>query len=631
MLMLLRLFERVTRDWGRSPLLALAVLWGALGGGTAWAEDFLPPEQAFALAVRLGDSRTVILEFDVAKGYYLYRERFGFEAAPATVRLDAPSLPPGHVKFDETFQKEVETYRDRVEVHIPVIAAPAEFVLTVTSQGCADQGLCYPPQRQALRVQVVDGGLSAVALLPADQAQAWVAPTGEALPLKPAQPRTAASIPSTSTSREAPVGSRDVLGDALLGGQLWRVAGVFLVAGLLLSLTPCVLPMLPILSSIIVGQGGAVPRWRGLMLSALYVLGMASVYTALGVLAGLAGEGLAARLQQPAVLLAFAGLMVVLALSMFGVYELRLPAAWQTRVSEGSARLAGGQALAVLLMGGLSALIVSPCVAAPLAGALVFISQTGNVWLGGVALFSLALGMGVPLLLVGASAGRLLPRTGAWMETVKQFFGLILLGVAVWIAGPVLPVWAQMLAWAALLCLAAAWLWQAVGAWAGAWAARGACLMLTLLAAVYVIGALSGGRDILRPLGHLSSAGSAPTQRALPFVAIKGIAGLEAALARADRPVMLDFYADWCVSCKEMEAFTFPHPEVERRLAGMLLLRADVTANDADDRALLKRFDLFGPPGIVFFGPGGAELRGTRVVGYQAADEFVKVLDKVVR
>lgn len=590
--------------------------------GSAWAEDFLPTDQAFKFDARLGDTRTVVVRFDVAAGYYLYRERFAFEALPVQTRMGPVALPNGKVKFDETFQKEVETYRDRVEAHIPVEAAPPEFILKVTSQGCADKGLCYPPRQHAVKVRLEDGALRALTPIAIDDVSQWQAPAGDMQTLDMARPMASSS--SNGNDEGA-------LLRVLHGGKVWTIAVVFLFAGVLLAFTPCVLPMLPILSSIIVGQGSALSRRRAIALSGLYVLGMAAVYTALGVAAGLAGEGLAARLQQPAVLMSFAIVLVVLSLSMFGWYELRLPAAWQSRVSASANRLPGGQAIGVLLMGALSALIVSPCVAAPLAGALLFISQTRDVVLGGMALFALAMGMGVPLMVVGASAGQLLPRAGAWMDSVKQLFGLVLLAVAAYIVAPIWPTWAVMLSVASLLSLVAAWCRQSLREGAARWIGRGFSAVLVLLAAAYVGGALSGGRDLLQPLSHWGASREAPGVGVLPFQSIKGVAGLEAALAQADRPVMLDFYADWCVSCKEMERFTFTAPEVQRRLQSMVLLRADVTLNDAEDRALLKRFALFGPPGIVFFLPGGDEVPGTRVIGFQSAADFVQVLDKVVR
>lgn len=607
------------------PSLCLSIL--ALAGmGTARAEaDFLPPERAFAFEAQRADGRHLRLQFEVAPGYYLYKERFAFEAVPAATRLGTPLLPAGKVKFDETFQKEVETHRGRVDVVLPVEAAPPVFVLKVTNQGCADQGLCYPPQQRFVKVTVQGGALETVSPLSATAAEGWQADGGAVVALADTGPAPVVTAPAAQQA--TPEDDGGTLSQVLRGGRLWQIAGVFLMAGVLLAFTPCVLPMVPILSSIIVGQRRAgASRGRALGLSALYVLGMALVYTLFGILAGLAGEGLAARLQTPAVLGAFAVVLVLLSLSMFGFYELRLPAALQTRLSGSSSRLPGGQALGVFAMGGVSALIVSPCVAAPLAGALLFISQTRDVWVGGTALFALALGMGLPLLLVGGSADRWLPRTGPWMETVKQGFGFVLLGVAAWLLAPVLPVAVQMLVWAALACLLAGAAWPLGGA-----LGRGIALLMLLLAAAWVAGALSGGRDVWQPLGQLGRGGPAAAQgAALPFQSIKGVEALEVALAAAGRPVMLDFYADWCVSCKEMERYTFADARVSERLRGMVLLRADVTANDAADRALLKRFQLFGPPGIVFFAPGGQEVAGTRVIGYQDADTFLKVLGRAV-
>lgn len=604
------------------------------------AEDFLPPEQAFRFEAQVADGRTLALRFHVAPGYYLYRERLAFEAVPAGVQLGAVVLPQGKVKFDETFQKEVETYRDTLDISVPVLAAPQVFLLKVSSQGCADQGLCYPPQQQVLKLVVREGGLASATRLTTDEAALWVATAdAEIQPLTANVSKAVSPVVGTDTSAGAPPAAAgwaggSLLNEALRGGRLWRIAGVFLLAGVLLSFTPCVLPMLPILSSIIVGQVANPSRWRGLGLSAAYVLGMALVYTALGVAAGLAGEGLAAALQQPAVLWAFAILLVLLALSMLGAYELRLPSALQTRLSSAATRLPGGQVTGVFLMGGLSALIVSPCVAAPLAGALVYISQTRDVVVGAVALFAMALGMGVPLLLVGVSAGSLLPRTGAWMESVKRFFGVMLLAVALWLVGPVLAPWTQMLLWAALLCGSAAALLglgdrrDAVGPLRRA--TQGLGLLLVLLAGALVLGALSGGRDLWQPLRQLGQGGQASTVASLPFQAIKGVEALDAALQAADRPVLLDFYADWCVSCKEMERFTFSDAQVQSRLSGLLLLRADVTANDAQDRALLKRFGLFGPPAILFFKPGAQEVSEARVIGFQDSSTFLKVLGRVV-
>jgi thiol:disulfide interchange protein DsbD len=591
--------------------LGLAAAWLALAAAPAWSanDDFLEPEQAFAMSASRLDDRTIELRFDVAPGYYLYRERFAFEARPGKVAL-AAQIPRGTVKFDETLQKEVETHRDTLRLQLKVSEVPAPFALSVTSQGCADKGLCYSPQVHELRVDVVAGAIAAVTRMSAEQAAEF----------KPgAEPR-----PPTVASDATRIQS------ALQSGNLLLIAGVFVVAGLLLSFTPCVLPMVPILSSIIVGQGAPVSKARGFGLALAYCLGMALVYTAFGVVAGLLGEGLAAALQNPWVLGAFALLLAGLSLSMFGFYELQMPGFIQNKVSEASGRLQGGKFVGVFAMGGLSALIVGPCVAAPLAGALVYISQTRDVLIGGVALFSLACGMSAPLLLVGLSAGSLLPRAGAWMEGVKHVFGVLLLAVAIWLVSPVLPTWAVMLMGGTLLLMAAVYLhaFDRLPDGARGWSrfGKGVGLLLALLGTAQFVGAMSGGRDTLQPLAHLASrgtAGQAVASTRLEFQHVRNIAELDAAVAAADKPVMLDFYADWCVSCKEYEKFTFTDSQVREKLADFVLLKADVTANNLHDKALLKRFNLFGPPGIIFIAPRGEEMAAARVIGYQPSDQFL--------
>jgi thioredoxin:protein disulfide reductase len=412
---------------------------------------------------------------------------------------------------------------------------------------------------------------------------------------------------------------------------------MFLLGGLLLSFTPCVLPMLPILSSIIVGQGAPVSRARGFSLAVAYSLGMAMVYTSAGVVAGLLGSGFAAALQNPWVLGSFAVLLSVLALSMFGVWEFQMPGFIQDRVNNASNRIKGGKHVGVFLMGGLSALLVGPCVAAPLAGALVYISQTRDVVLGGSALFALACGMSVPLLLLGLSAGTLLPRAGRWMEHVKTFFGLLLIAVALWLVSPVLPMGALMFLIGAVALIAAICLGAFESGRPRALKAGGA--LVALWSVAMIGGALSGGDSVLMPLRHLarSSVGGLPlasaeaasrATQAPSFERITTVAQLDAALASSDRPVMLDFYADWCVACKEMEHLTFSDPAIAPRLRNARLLQADVTANSAEAKALLKRFQLFGPPGILFFDPQGKELAAARTIGFLPADEFAQRLDR---
>ena len=600
----------------------LVMLLGLAAVPATAAEDFLPPEQAFRFEARALDARNVEVAFTVANGYYLYREQFAFAAEDASARLGPAQIPPGKVKFDETFAKNVETYRGRVVIRVPVEAAPAAFTLTVTSQGCADAGLCYPPMQSAARVQLVGfGGDGRVSVQAAEGNVA------------------AATTPAGSSGSSGDGG----IDGALRSGHWWIVLGVFFGAGLLLSFTPCVLPMLPILSSIIVGQsGGSTSRSRGFGLALAYSLGMALVYTALGVAAGLAGEGLAAALQNPWVLGGFALMLAALSMSMFGFYELQLPAALRDRLDAGASRFKGGRWAGVFAMGGLSALIVSPCVAAPLAGALLYISQTRDVLLGGSALFALAAGMSVPLLLVGASAGALLPRAGAWMESVKRFFGVLLLGVAWWILSPVLPASVGVAGWGLLLLMSASLFgaFDRLGESAGAGNRLGKAfgVALALLGAAQIVGAMGGATDPLQPLqrfaqkalpqGSGAAGAGAVTARAAVedaprFQRVKDLTELDAAVRSAGRPVMLDFYADWCVSCKEMEHLTFNDPRVRARLDNLLLLQADVTQNSPADRALLKRFNLFGPPGILFFDAQGRELAAQRVIGYQDATRFL--------
>ena len=579
--------------------IGLAWLLVMLGTTARAADDFLPPEQAFQFSARVAAPGMVEVQFAIAPGYYLYRERLSATAEGAT--LGELAMPPGKVKFDENFQKNVETYRGSLRVAIPTTAANGPFTLSVVSQGCADAGLCYPPMTSTARLD-----LAAV--------------SGPAAPAAGAAERSRASAWADGS----------VVDDVLRSGHFWSVAGVFLVMGLLLSLTPCVLPMLPILSSIIVGAQGNPTRLRGLALASSYSLGMAMVYTSLGVVAGLAGEGFAAALQTPWALGGFALLLVAFSLSMFDVYELRLPARFTTRVSGQCDRLPAGQAAGVFMMGGLSAFIVSPCVSAPLAGALLFISQSRDVVLGGSALFAMAAGMSVPLLLLGVSSGRWLPKAGPWMFAIKRLFGIVMLGVAIWIVRPVLPS-SVVLALCGMLLLVLGFMLRPFHDSPGRqhglrrWL-RGAFGVGALaLGLMQLVGAASGGHDPLQPLSHLGAPAEAPGHLPI-FRTVHSVAELDAALGQG-RPVMLDFYADWCVSCKEMERFTFSDPEVARRLGGAVLLKADVTANVASERELLRRFKLFGPPGTLFFDPQGRELAAARVVGFQGPKRFASALE----
>jgi thiol:disulfide interchange protein DsbD len=612
----------------RLLLIALMLLGVAV---QARADDFLDPEQAFKLDVQLVGERQVQLSFEIAPGYYMYRDQFKLEAAAG--RLGEIAWPQAKVKFDETFQKEVETYRERLTLLVPVEALDAAPLrLRLTGQGCADKGLCYPPMSSELVLGLRGfGGDGSVKVSAAADAMSGFG-LAKAVSVQPA------GLAASGPDAQGAIAAGSPLDQALASGHLWLVLGAFFVAGLLLSLTPCVLPMLPILSSIIVGQGAGSSRLRGFLLALSYSLGMALVYTALGVAAGLAGGGLAAYLQKPWVLTLFALLLVGFSLSMFGVYELQLPSRFTGGISQATQRLPAGRVFSVFAMGGLSALIVSPCVAAPLAGALLYISQSRDVVLGGAALFALACGMSVPLLLLGLSAGTLLPKAGPWMEGIKYFFGLLLLAVALWIVQPVLaPVAAQLL-WGVLLVGLAALLGLFHAAEPHAprtWLRKSAALAAVVFGLAQFVGVAAGGTDPLKPLSGLAGVmGVAPAQAAqggaaageLGFKKVRSVAELDEALRSAGKPVMLDFYADWCVSCKEMERYTFTDAQVKARLAGALLLKADVTANNAEDRELLKRFKLFGPPGTIFLDAQGRELSGARVIGFQDAPRFLQSL-----
>ncbi len=580
----------------------LCLLFFALLAFTASGEEFLDPAVAFQPSARALDGQTIEIVYRIAKGYYLYRDKLRFATDSDAVELGEPRLPKGKEKDDDSFGK-VEVYYDKLTLRLPVergVSGPLPLSLKLTSQGCAEAGVCSPPQTQTLKLTLPD--------------------------------------PATTPSLAAEENLGDESGAiaaALRDAGFWTSLAFFFAAGIGLALTPCVLPMIPILSGIIAGQGKQASHARGFALSLIYVLGMALTYALAGVAAGLSGTLFSAALQNAWALGAFALIFVLLSLSMFGFYELQMPSALQSRLSEQSGHLQGGRGIGVFLMGALSALIVGPCVAAPLAGALLYIGQTGDAMFGGTALFVMALGMGAPLIAVGVAGGSLLPRTGPWMKGVKKGFGVLLLATALWLLAPVLPEVVSMIGWALLLIIPAIYLhaldplpprasggqrfWKGIG------------IVMLLCGAALLIGALAGGRDPLQPLAGLrAGAGvSAAEPAKLAFEPVRSVAELERRIAAADRPVMLDFYADWCVSCKEMEKYTFSDPAVRDKLAGFTLLKADVTANSAEDKALLARFQLFGPPGIIFFAADGRQIDELRIVGFQNAASFLRNLERV--
>lgn len=593
-------------DGGINPLAALAEigqsLGGALGGG-----EFLDPDVAFELSTEVEDDGTILAHWQIADGYYLYRDKFRFTPADGSgLALGEPALPKGKVKEDEYFGR-MEVYYDQVLARLPVERGAGTVALDVVYQGCADAGLCYPPITKRVQLALPGEGGSGPGSV-----QAW-----------PASP----DIPE-----------QDRIARSLLGGSTWLVLLSFFGFGLLLTFTPCVFPMIPILSSIIVGQGEKISTRRAFSLSLVYVLAMAATYTAAGVIAGLFGANLQAAFQNPWILSTFSVVFVLLALSMFGFYDLQIPTSWQARLAGASNRQEGGTYIGVGIMGFLSALIVGPCVAAPLAGALIYIGQTGDAVLGGTALFALSMGMGTPVLMVGTSAGKLLPKAGPWMDAVKAVFGVLLLGVAIYLVERMVPGWVALLLWGALLMVAAIYLGALdtlTGDSAG-WPRlrKGAGLVLLVYGVLLVVGGAGGGNDVWQPLKGLAAGPGAAPHEGLVFQRVKGSRGLDAALKTAmaqGRPVMLDYYADWCVSCKEMEKYTFSDPDVQAALADTVLLQTDVTANDAEDQELLKRFGLFGPPAILFFGPDGRERPNYRVVGFMKAQPFRDVVEKAVR
>ena len=597
------------------------VLWLiALASFAAAAEpDLLDPDKAFRFSARVLAPDAVEVRYQVAPGYYLYRDKFKFAFQPQTVEAGSPELPPGIVKKDEFFGN-VQTYRGEVRIRLPVRSpVAANATLVATSQGCADVGVCYVPHEQSAKLTFAAAGASGAGLPGSGVLDPGVGSTS-------ALPGWLSASPAS--------GAEDSAIARLFHGEGWTLIVFFFGAGLLLSFTPCVLPMMPILSGIIVGRGSAMTRGHAFLLSLAYVVGMAITYAAAGVAAGLSGAMLSAALQNPWVVGSFAGIFVLLSGAMFGFYELQLPTSLQTRFAAATNRLPGGRFAGVFAMGALSALIVGPCVAAPLAGALLYISQSRDVVLGGSALFAMGLGMGVPLLAVGASAGALLPKAGPWMETVKRFFGVMLLAVAIYLVAPLLPAMIEMLAWAALLIISGIFL-RAIDPLPAAARgfdrfAKGVGVIALVTGVAFLVGALAGARDVLQPLAGLRSAGPAATAP-VAFTRVDSVAELDRAIEAArGRPVMLDFYADWCVSCKEMERYTFSDSRVVKRLGDVAKIQADVTANAAAHQALLRRFRLFGPPGIVFFDREGREIEGLRVIGFQPAGRFVKVLDEVL-
>jgi thiol:disulfide interchange protein DsbD len=617
------------------------------GIAAAGATEPLPDIQAFAFEAIVGDPGTVLMRFTPAPGYYLYRDRSSFRiegTAPGTpaIRAGKPRWPAGTRHRDEHFG-DVVVYFDQVDVPLPLqrVTGPATSARVVaTFQGCQTDGICYPPMTRtvslslpafsgavaAAKMPVADAGATDPEAANAGAAEAAIAPptTGVAASAAPAGIAATAVVAVAANSPAAgPLAEDSRLAAALAGKSRWLALLGFFGAGLLLAFTPCVLPMIPILSGLIAGQGTRLGTSRALLLSLVYVVASALVFTLAGVVAGLLGANLQAAFQRPWIIAAFAALFVALALSSFGLYELQLPMGLRSRLGMLGDRQRGGSLVGVAAMGALSALVVGPCVAAPLAGAVLYIAQSHDPVFGGAALFLLAMGMGVPLLVFGAAAGRGMPTSGPWMTAVQRVFGFVFLGLAVWMLSRILPGAAVLALWGLLAMAAAAWaLSAATQSPRTRVAARFAGLVLAVVGAAELLGALGGGGDPLQPLAGI---GAASHSQAQAFRTIKSSADLDRELAAAQaagKPLLFDFYADWCVSCKEMEKYTFSDPAVQSALSGFVLLKADVTANDEVDQTLMKRFGIIGPPGTLFFA-GGREQRELRLVGYENVAPFV--------
>jgi thiol:disulfide interchange protein DsbD len=550
--------------------------------------DFLPPDEAFRFGAFAEGPDRVRLVWQIANGYYLYRSRLGVRSTSPRVGLGPLELPSGAQKSDEYFGRQ-EIYERELVAEVSLSRAPnatPDVFLAVTYQGCAEAGLCYPPIRKTVHV----------------------------------------NLPTAASATSGFVSEQERLASLVRNGSLFAVLGTFFGLGLLLGFTPCVLPMVPILSGIIVGQGASITTKRAFMLSLTYVLGMALTYTAAGAAFAAFGHGQQAQaiFQQPWIIALFAAVLIALGLSMFGLFTLQMPSAVQTRLSELSSKQSAGTYGGVAVMGALSALIVTTCVAPALVAVLAVIAQTGDIARGAAVLFAMSFGMGTPLLVAGASSGRLLPRAGAWMDIVKRFFGVLMLAVAAWMLTRIVPAGWALVLWAVPALLGAWVLWPAArGRSAAGWLVRGVGAALGLFGVAFLVGAALGGTDPLAPIPRFAG-----HHQELRFRSIKSLEDLQHEVATAKfagHPVLLDFYADWCVSCKEMERYTFSDPAVQTVLSNVVLLRADVTRNDAADQTLLKYFGIIGPPTIAFFASDGAERRNFRVVGYMKAAEFGSV------
>lgn len=581
--------------------------------------DFAAVDDAFRLSASRAGDGGVRLSWEIEAGYYLYRDKL---AAAVAWRDGSSKLPistaPGLAKEDPTFGP-TEVYYGSADADISaadLAAAGNPQTLAVTFQGCAERGICYPPTTRTL-------DLATLAIVDDASAIGKAAPAGWSVAVQD-------SLPVDPVSVVVPAESAGLVGNLLSqGGFAWVVAS-FLALGLLLAFTPCVLPMYPILAGILAREGGQLSGRRGFSMASIYVLGMASAFGLLGVAAAYSGQNLQMALQSPYAIVAVSIVFLLLALSTFGLFEMRMPAAWAERLSGGRDN-ARRSLVSTAFLGFTSALIVGPCVTAPLAGALLYIGQTGDVRLGAAALFALGIGKGVPLVAFGTLGARALPRTGPWMTSVKFLFGILFLGAAIWMLSRVIAPSIALALWATLALLTGALLGAfdslAPGAGPRRRARKAAGLLASLYGVVLFVGAAAGGTEPLRPLAVLRTGGAVENAAIPQFQTISGPVELAQAVGAAPvRPTFVYFSADWCISCKIIERNVFASPDVQARLRNFRMVKADVTANNAADRALMEDLQVVGPPTMLFLGPDGAEVAGTRLVGEVGKSDFLETL-----
>jgi thiol:disulfide interchange protein DsbD len=611
-----------------SPLDTLGALGEELG---LEEDDILSPDQAYIPFVDSQDGQSLKVNIKIADGTYLYEDKVRVSIDSANTTLGKITLPAAKIKHDSIRPDgsigDISVFVHELDMNIPLLRADSsrtEATVTLKYQGCAERGICYPPQKKQFKLQ-----------LPAIDATA----VNSAVSIRPAQQTTSNTLSIAETATTVEQSEQDQIASMLSNSSTWLILLTFFGIGLLLAFTPCVFPMIPILSGIIAGQGTGITTRKAFTLSLVYVLAMAVTYTIVGVLAGIFGASLnlTAAFQNPWILSAFALLFVLLSLSMFGFYDLQLPASWQSRLSEISNKQSGGELSGVAIMGLLSALIVGPCVAPPLAGALIYIGQTGDAVLGGAALFAMAMGMGAPLIVIGTSAGKLLPKAGGWMDAVKGVFGVMMLGLAITMLERFLPEAITMGLWGMLLIVSAIYMGamqhldRESSGWHKLW--KGLGVVMLIYGTLFLVGVAANGKDTLQPLrGLAAGGGNGAIATHLQFRKIKSIGDLERELAAAKaagNPVMLDFYADWCIYCKQMEKNVFSQGNVVAAMSNFVLLQADVTDQDEQDKALMEKIGIPAPPAMIFWGSNGKEINHLRLMGYMSAGDFMSHISKV--